>query len=77
MNDLDLVVERVDVRGGSSVSWRKRDGSNNAERVTVPAAGRGGDGATSFVARVVARDVRWVPGGNRGSRTLWWLRLRG
>ena len=64
VNDLDLEVERVDVSGDGSVSGGG-DGSNNAERVTV-GLGRGGDGATSFVARVVARDVRWVPGGESG-----------
>ena len=64
VNDLDLEVERVDVSGDGSVSGGG-DGSNNAERVTV-GLGRGGDGAASFVARVVARDVRWVPGGESG-----------
>ena len=53
---------------GDGVAWGGGDRSNNVERVTVPlAAGpEGGDGAASFVARVVARDVRWVPGGESG-----------
>jgi hypothetical protein len=56
------------VVNGDGVESGGGDGVNNVERVTVPlAAGPGGDGAaSSFVARVVARDVRWVPGGESG-----------
>ena len=64
VNDLDLVVVN-----GDGVAWGGGDRSNNVERVTVPLTidgTQGGDGAASFVARVVARDVRWVPGGESG-----------
>jgi len=59
VNDLDLTVERVD---GDTAVFGGGDGLNNAERVTVPLV----PGAASFVARVIARDVRWIPGGESG-----------